>query len=178
MLGSKDKLGFGSSSNTTLISRDTEIVGDIKFSGNLDIEGLVRGDILALSGKDAVVRIVDKGRVEGDIRAPSVIINGAIVGDVYSSKHLELAAKAKVEGNVHYNQVEMVIGAEVNGSLKHSTEQSAKEPPKERAIDPAKSPSIDPGRDAAPQPTRDAARAARKPGPRVAVQDSSAIVKS
>lgn len=128
MLGSKEKgSSFGSSNTTTLVSRDTEIVGDIKFSGNLDIEGVVRGNIEALSGKEAVVRIVDKGRVEGEIRAPSVIINGDIIGDVYSSKHLELAAKARVQGNVHYTLVEMAIGAEVNGSLKHTTEASAKE---------------------------------------------------
>jgi cytoskeletal protein CcmA (bactofilin family) len=130
MLGSKEKgsTNFGSSNSTTLVSRDTEIVGDIKFSGNVDIEGIVRGSIIAQPGKDAVVRIVDKGRVEGEIRAPSVIINGEVVGDVYSSKHLELAAKAKVEGNVHYNQVEMAIGAEVNGGLKHSADsQPAKQ---------------------------------------------------
>jgi len=131
MLGSKEKGNFGSSNTTTLISRDTEVVGDIKFSGNLDIEGVVRGNIVAQSGKDAVVRIVDKGRVEGEIRAPSVIINGSIIGDVYSSKHLELAAKARVQGNVHYTLVEMAIGAEVNGSLKHSTENTAKDTPKE-----------------------------------------------
>lgn len=129
MLGSKDKgsSNFGSSNNTTLIARDTEVVGDIKFAGNLDIEGVVRGNILAQPGKEAIVRIVDKGRVEGEIRAPSVIINGTIIGDVYSSKHLELAAKAKVEGSVHYALVEMAMGAQVNGSLKHSVEVNPKE---------------------------------------------------
>jgi cytoskeletal protein CcmA (bactofilin family) len=130
MLGSKEKISsgssFGSSSNsTTLISKDTEIVGDIKFVGNVDIEGIVRGNIVAQSGKEAVVRIVEKGRVEGEIRAPLVIINGEIVGDVYSSKHLELASKAKVAGNVHYTQVEMAIGAQVNGALKYSAEPAA-----------------------------------------------------
>ncbi|MEE4659841.1 MAG: polymer-forming cytoskeletal protein [Halieaceae bacterium] len=126
MLGNKEKGGFGSSNATTLVSRDTEIVGDIHFSGNLDIEGTVRGNILARSGKDAVVRVVDKGLVEGEIHAPSVIINGAVTGDVHSSKHLELASKARVQGNVHYALVEMAIGAEVNGSLTHAaTDASA-----------------------------------------------------
>ena len=162
MLGSKDKVGFGASSNTTLISRDTEVAGDIKFSGNLDIEGVVRGNITAASGKDAVVRIVDKGRVEGEVRAPSVIINGAIVGDVYSAKHLELAAKAKVQGNVHYNQVEMAIGAEVNGSLKHSIDQPTPEP----AAAPAP---------AAREPVRDKPRQERK---QASMRDSAAAVKS
>ncbi len=141
MLGSKKKgSSFGSSNNTTLISRDSEVVGDIKFCGNLDIEGVVRGNILAQPGKEAVVRIVDKGRVEGEIRAPSVIINGTIIGDVYSTKHLELAAKAKVQGNVHYVLVEMAMGAEVNGSLKHSAEVSAKEAPRKTAAVPEMKP--------------------------------------
>jgi cytoskeletal protein CcmA (bactofilin family) len=160
MLGSKDKVGFGAYSNPTLISRDTEVMGDIKFSGNLDIEGVVRGNITALSGKDAVVRIVDKGHVEGEIRAPSVIINGVIVGDVYSAKHLELAAKAKVQGSVHYNQVEMAIGAEVNGSLKHSIEQ----PAPELAAAPAQK-----------EPVREATRAERK---QAVERDAAAAVKS
>jgi cytoskeletal protein CcmA (bactofilin family) len=119
MLGNKEKGTFGASNNTTLISRETEIIGDIKFSGNLDVEGVVRGNIRAQSdgGKDALVRIVDKGRVEGEIRAPSVIVNGEVVGDVHSTKHLELAIL-----------VEMAIGAEVNGSLKHSNEERAQKP--------------------------------------------------
>jgi cytoskeletal protein CcmA (bactofilin family) len=132
MLGGKDgKSTFSSSNSTTLVSRDTEIVGDIKFSGNLDIEGIVRGNIVAVEGKDAVVRVVDKGLVEGEVRAPSVIVNGSVTGDVYSTKHLELASKARVQGNVHYTLVEMAIGAEVNGSLTHTgdTAKVAKESP-------------------------------------------------
>jgi cytoskeletal protein CcmA (bactofilin family) len=124
MIGNKEKGSstFGSSNSTTLISRDTEIIGDIKFGGSLDIEGTVRGNISAVAGKDAVVRVVDKGHVEGEIHAPSVIVNGSVNGDVHSTKHLELASRAKVEGNVHYNLVEMAIGAEVNGSLTHTGE--------------------------------------------------------
>ena len=127
MIGNKEKgSGFSSSNSTTLISRDTEIVGDIKFGGNLDIEGTVRGNISAADGKDAVVRVVDKGLVEGQIHAPSVIVNGSVTGDVHSTKHLELASKAKVTGNVHYSLVEMAIGAEVNGSLTHTGDSSKK----------------------------------------------------
>ncbi|MCX2983321.1 polymer-forming cytoskeletal protein [Halieaceae bacterium IMCC14734] len=127
MLGSKDKSGFGNSSTTTLISSESRIDGDITFSGNLDVEGIVRGNVTAVPDRDAVVRVIDQGRVEGEIRAPSVIINGDVVGDVYSSQHLELAAKARVQGNVHYTQVEMAIGAEVNGSLRHGAEDAAAE---------------------------------------------------
>ena len=118
MLGSK-KGAIGVAGGTTLISRDTVIIGDIHFSGNLDIEGLVQGNIFAKPDKDACVRVVDKGRVEGDISAPSVVVNGTIEGDVHASAHLELAPKARIQGNVLYNLVEMAAGSAVNGSLQH-----------------------------------------------------------
>jgi cytoskeletal protein CcmA (bactofilin family) len=118
MLGSK-KGGIGVSGGTTLISRDTVVIGEIHFSGNLDVEGLVKGNIVAKPDSDACVRVVDKGRVEGHINSPAVVINGSIEGDVYATQHLELAAKARVQGNVYYSLVEMAVGSEVNGSLKH-----------------------------------------------------------
>jgi cytoskeletal protein CcmA (bactofilin family) len=122
MFNRKKKLGSQVSAATTLISKETEVVGDVKFSGTLDVEGIIRGDVIAQSGKDAVVRVIDKGVIEGNIRVPSVMINGSVIGDVFSSKHLELASRAQVQGNVYYAQVEMAVGAEVNGSLKHTVE--------------------------------------------------------
>ena len=118
MLGSK-KGGIGVSGGTTLISRDTVVIGEIHFSGNLDVEGLVKGNIVAKPDSDACIRVIDKGRVEGDIHCPAVVINGSIEGDVHATQHLELATKARVLGNVYYSLVEMAVGSEVNGSLKH-----------------------------------------------------------
>lgn len=123
MLGSKKTASV--SGGTTLISHDTVIVGDVHFSGNLDVEGLVQGNIIAQPGKEAMLRVVGKGRVEGEIRVPSVIINGEVQGNVYSSKHLELAAKSRVHGSVFYTLVEMAAGAEVNGSLSHMADADA-----------------------------------------------------
>lgn len=123
MLGSKKTASV--SGGTTLISHETVIVGDVHFCGNLDVEGLVQGNIIAQSGKEALLRVVGKGRVEGEIRVPCVIINGEVHGDVYSSKHLDLASKSRVQGNVFYTLVEMAAGAEVNGSLTHLSDKGA-----------------------------------------------------
>ena len=104
---------------TTLVSADTTVVGDLHFAGNLDIEGLVQGNIVAKAGKDALVRVVGEGRIEGEIRAPLVVINGKVKGDVHCTNRLELAEHARVEGNVFYVLLEMAVGAEVNGNLTH-----------------------------------------------------------
>lgn len=112
------------SSSTTLIAKDTEIFGDIKFAGNLEIEGHVVGNLVANPGSDASVRVLENGRIEGDVNVPNTTINGLVKGNVHSSS-LELAAKARIEGNVHYQSIEMIKGSQVNGSLVFSDKASS-----------------------------------------------------
>ncbi|MEY4641515.1 MAG: hypothetical protein RLZZ227_1509, partial [Pseudomonadota bacterium] len=85
----------------------------------LEIEGRIFGNIYADDDSSASVRVRETGLVKGNIQAPMIVINGLVEGDVYSSNHIELAAKARVSGNVHYHLIEMVMGSEVNGSLSH-----------------------------------------------------------
>ncbi|MCO1333425.1 polymer-forming cytoskeletal protein [Microbulbifer sp. OS29] len=128
MLRKKEKqitMANTGSNHTTLIARQTEITGDIHFRGNLVVEGKVRGNVSAHSDSDARLQIVDGGIIEGEIRVPQVVINGHVKGDVYSARHLELAAKAMVEGNVHYKLIEMLKGAQVNGALVSSVDLSS-----------------------------------------------------
>ena len=120
-------MAFKSGNSTTLISEEADIVGDIHFSGDLEIQGLVRGNLIAKSGSKALVRVVDGGRVEGEIHAPRIMINGSVVGNVYATEHVELAAKAMVEGNVNYAIIEMVKGAQVNGSLVYAADSPSPE---------------------------------------------------
>lgn len=108
----------------TLISKGTRIVGDIHFSGDLQIEGMVQGNIFAESGSDAKLVVAHKGVVEGEINVPMVVINGNVKGNVFSSKHIELASKAVVEGNVRYQLIEMVKGSHVKGNLDYGNADS------------------------------------------------------
>lgn len=103
----------------TLVGRQTEIVGDISFSGGLHVDGRVNGNIVATQDSNATVSISEHGEVEGEVRVPHVLVNGKVQGDVYASERLELAPNARVAGNVFYNLIEMAAGAEVNGKLVH-----------------------------------------------------------
>ena len=102
---------------TTLIARNTEIVGTVNFSGDLEIEGRVIGDAISNSTDKTKIRLLELGLIEGTINAPHVIINGHVKGDIYASKMLELSNKAIIEGNIHYNVIEMSKGAKITGSL-------------------------------------------------------------
>ncbi|HSC67985.1 MAG TPA: polymer-forming cytoskeletal protein [Cellvibrio sp.] len=113
------------SNNHTLISRATKVIGDLNFTGELQLEGKVTGNIIAEDEKDAKLVIAETGMVEGEIRVPVVIVNGKVIGNIYSGKHLELAAKGNVTGTIHYQSIEMVKGAQVNGSMVNKQKESA-----------------------------------------------------
>ena len=104
----------------TLIGSRVTIRGDVHFSGGLYVEGTVQGGVFAEEGSDAVLTLADSGVIEGEVRAPHIIVNGQLHGDVYSTQRIELGAKARVQGNVHYQVVEMVAGSMLTGRLIHS----------------------------------------------------------
>jgi cytoskeletal protein CcmA (bactofilin family) len=124
MFSNKDKTA--ASHYDTLISPKTEIVGDVKFKGGLQVEGIVKGNLIAEAGSGAVVRISDSGRVEGQVNVPNVVVNGAVVGNIYASEYIELAKKARIQGDVYYHMMEMVLGAEINGKLIHQGKDQLK----------------------------------------------------
>ena len=106
-----------SETGTTLIATNCELVGDIHFGDHLLINGTVKGKIFAREGSNATVNIGETGRVTGQITVPNIIVNGNIHGELHSDRHIELAAKAVVNGNVYYNLIEMVMGSQVVGNL-------------------------------------------------------------
>jgi len=117
----------GHHGDTTLIAAGAMIEGNIRFRGTLEIEGEVVGCIMADGDEHAMIRILESGRVVGDVRSPMIVVNGTVNGNIYSSDHIELAAKAAVTGDVHYNLIEMVKGSHVNGSLVFSQDPIADE---------------------------------------------------
>lgn len=123
MFGSQNKTRKSRMMAHTLISAATELEGNLKFEGELIVEGRVRGDISAADDSDAVLKVTEQGIIEGEISVPNVVINGTVRGDIHAGKHIELAAKAVITGDVHYCLIEMVMGARVNGGLLCSSEQ-------------------------------------------------------
>lgn len=126
MFGSRNKTRKSKVTAHTLISAATQLEGDLRFEGELIVEGRVTGNINASDDSDAVLRVAEQGLVEGEIRVPNVVINAMVKGDIHASNHVELAAKAVITGDVHYELIEMVMGARVNGSLLCRSAQTRK----------------------------------------------------
>lgn len=101
----------------TLIGRQTEINGDVTFSGGLHVEGRIKGNVLAASDKASTLSVAEAGIIEGNVKVANVVVNGRIVGEVRTTERLTLGAKARIVGDVRYRVLQMEAGALVNGQL-------------------------------------------------------------
>ena len=111
----------------TLIAKDAELVGDISFSSQLIVNGVLKGSTTGVD-PGAAITVSPTGRVIGDIRAPMVLIHGRVEGTVYAIDALEVADGAVIQGDLHYQVLQMHIGASVQGRLIHMVpEQASKE---------------------------------------------------
>ena len=118
---------------TTLISEGTQLSGDITFGGTLEILGAVTGNIIS-EQKDARVRVLNGGSVEGDIKAAIIEVNGSIKGNIYALDRLCLEPNCTVTGNIHYSNMEMRAGAQLNGSCNYQQMTPPKEIPPQAAV--------------------------------------------
>ena len=127
MFGDKKKAARLTGSVETLIGPHARIHGDVHFNGGLYVEGVIQGAVIAEPDSPAaVLTLAESGRIEGEVRATVVILNGRLVGDVHASQRVELGTTAKVEGNVYYTVVEMIAGATLTGRLIHENGEPKK----------------------------------------------------
>ena len=113
---------------STLIAEGVEINGDVAFTGGMRIDGRVRGDVIGrrVDTKTASLLVLSaKGHIEGAVRCGDAVINGTVVGDLDVEHRLELQSDAKVTGTIRYRQLQMDVGATVQGHLLRAEAQTS-----------------------------------------------------
>lgn len=103
----------------SLIGDNTRIEGNVFFSGGLRVDGVVRGNVAALPDQPGTLVVSEQARIDGEVQAAHVVVNGTINGPVHATESLELQAGSRVKGDVHYKNIEMQQGAVVEGRLVH-----------------------------------------------------------
>jgi cytoskeletal protein CcmA (bactofilin family) len=103
----------------SVIGKDMTVEGGMTGEGELQVDGMVRGDI-----KVNRLTIGETGQVEGTVSAELAEIRGKIVGSV-TAKQIRLFATAHVDGDITHEQLAMETGASFQGrSLKFQRQQS------------------------------------------------------
>ncbi|GGG61501.1 hypothetical protein GCM10011415_04530 [Salipiger pallidus] len=95
----------------SVLSSDLHITGNLKTTGDIQVEGTVEGDIRA-----HLLTIGETATIKGEVVADDVVINGRIVGRVRGLK-VRLTATARVEGDIIHKTIAIESGAHFEGSV-------------------------------------------------------------
>ncbi len=95
----------------SVLSADLTVTGNMKTTGDIQIEGTVEGDIRA-----HLLTVGEGATVKGECMADDVIVNGRIVGKVRGLK-VRLTATARVEGDIIHKTIAIESGAHFEGSV-------------------------------------------------------------
>jgi cytoskeletal protein CcmA (bactofilin family) len=107
------------------IGYGAEVNGVLVVEQSLCIEGEFRG---ALQSANSII-IAETGAVEAPIRARTVEIHGAVVGDVVASREIVIFANGRLHGDVETPSLVVERGATFNGRTRmYRPERGAQAP--------------------------------------------------
>lgn len=97
--------------DVAIIERGVEMNGRLVVRQSLRIDGELRGEIESAKS----VFVSESGAVEAPIRARTVEIRGAVVGDVVASREVVIHATGRLHGDVETPSLVVERGATFNG---------------------------------------------------------------
>jgi cytoskeletal protein CcmA (bactofilin family) len=93
----------------TIISEGLTVTGNLDSDGEVQVDGLVQGDIKSLR-----LSIGQNGRIVGAVQAERVLIRGRIDGQI-RAQEVTLTRTAQVKGDIHHETLTIEPGATIDG---------------------------------------------------------------
>jgi cytoskeletal protein CcmA (bactofilin family) len=107
----------------SLLAQNLVIEGSIQSDSEVQIDGLVRGDV-----RVERLTIGETGRIEGQVAAETAEVRGRVVGAIIA-KQVRLFSSASVEGDITAEQLAIEPGASFEGrSIKLQRPKAAPAP--------------------------------------------------
>ena len=126
------------SASKNILSNDVEIIGNLKFSHDLIIDGKIEGEV----NSDGNLTVGENATVKGEIKTKSVTVFGKVEGNITVSDRCELKSQSQLIGDIRAGTLSIEEGATFMGAS--TVGAAAKAAPAKSAAAPAKP--------AAPQP--------------------------
>ncbi|MCV2880817.1 bactofilin family protein [Actibacterium sp. XHP0104] len=95
----------------SVLSSDLTVKGNLRTTGDIQVEGTVEGDIRA-----HMLTVGEGATIRGEIMADDVVVNGRVIGRVRGLK-VRLTSTARVEGDIIHKTIAIESGAHFEGSV-------------------------------------------------------------
>ncbi len=103
----------------SILSSDLTVVGNLRTSGDIQVEGTVEGDIRA-----HLLTVGESATIRGEIVADDIVVNGRVIGKVRGLK-VRLTSSARVEGDIIHKTIAIESGAHFEGSVQRQDDPLA-----------------------------------------------------
>ena len=79
-----------------VLTNDVEIKGNLRFSGELTLDGKLEGEIQS----DGILNLGDTAVINGNITAQSVVVRGKVNGNIAATEKIEIKSNAELFGDI------------------------------------------------------------------------------
>ena len=108
---SKSSLNETPASSTSIIGAGTTITGNVQSNGDIRIDGVIKGNLIA----KAKILIGAEGVIEGDIDGKQADVLGKVTGKIKVADLLYLHGQAVVDGDIYAGKLQIEPTASFNG---------------------------------------------------------------
>jgi len=108
-----------------VIGKSVQIRGEVKGNEDLLVEGLVEGTITL---SDHRLTVGANARVQANVSARDVVVQGTLQGDAHASGRVELRAGCHMTGDIHAARLSIEENAIFSGKVELNTPASAEKP--------------------------------------------------
>jgi cytoskeletal protein CcmA (bactofilin family) len=106
---------------TTTIGQTIIVKGHLSATEDIRIAGRVEGEIKL---DEHVLTVQPTAQLQAAVLAKSVIVEGAIRGDIVAGQNIALQTTASVSGKIAAPRIAISDGANFNGKVETSTQRS------------------------------------------------------
>lgn len=110
----------------TVIGQGTSVTGTLTSSSSVRIDGEWQGDVHV----EGSLTIGQTGSIEGQITAKNIVVEGSVVGNIFTEEHLHLSSSARVNGDIQSFSLEIESGAHFEGKSTMLPNKQASSTPK------------------------------------------------
>lgn len=108
----------------SIIGSDVKIVGNLTAAGELQLDGIVEGDV-----KCGALTMGEHGQVAGSITADTIVVRGRVEGKI-RARSVRLEKTSRICGDVWHETLSIEAGAFIEGKFVHAEGGSRKPMPK------------------------------------------------
>ena len=90
-----------------ILGSDVEIQGEVRFQGDLIVDGRIEGRIIS----EGSLTIGESAHIQAEIQCGTVIVQGRVEGNITVTNRVEICARAEVIGDIKANALSMEAGA-------------------------------------------------------------------